>query len=168
MNLNALKSTGKWLVLIAISIVLTAGSCRKEVEPPELPVPPTKWEVISGTYKVYDTTGVYLYEMKITHSWNEGANQDILFFENFDGQFEFSAIQSNHSEFWIKYGHQQLLYDDGGKRWKIIHSFDDIYDNILRNDTIKMVFRKTNINYYLSDLTPYYACDCKQVAVKQH
>jgi hypothetical protein len=42
------------------------------------------------------------------------------------------------------------------------------YYNNFHNDTIPLRFQKTNINYYISDLTPYYACDCKQIAVKQH
>ena len=166
-----MKHIGRWMMWAVACIILSASSCKKEIKKIELPVPPTKWERIAGTYKVYDTTGVYLYEMKISHSHNSAVNQDTLKFENFDGEFNISAVQSSSSqdpEYLIIYGHHPLVYDEDGKRWKILYSIDEVYNNVLLEDTIKMNFGKTNINYYLSDLTPYYSCDCKQVAVKQH
>ncbi len=171
MNLNALKSTSKWLVLICT--ILAATSCKKEVEPPELPTPPTKWEVISGNYKIYDTTGIFLYDMQLAHKigYNQwGLEEDSLIFSNFDGEFNFTTQQftpnplnaPNH----VRIGGHDTLYDSQSKRWKLSGAMYENY-NSFENDTIFLRFSKTNINYYLSDLTPYHACDCKQIAVKQ-
>ena len=68
---------------------------------------------------------------------------------------------------YVRIGGGNTLYDSNNKRWKLSAGISDYYNN-WNNDTIKLRFNKTNINYYISDLTPYYACDCKQIAVKQH
>jgi len=162
----------KWIVPTLVGAILLITSCKKDKVPAPTPTPePTKWEKITGTYKVYDTTGIFLYEMGITHSYNSNINQDSLHFSSFDGEFNISAVQSNSDqdpEYLIIYGFHSLLYDSNGDRWKLIYSIDDEYDNVLENDTIKMYFTKTNINYYIVDLVTYYACNCKQIAVKQH
>jgi hypothetical protein len=132
---------------------------------------PTKWELISGNYNVYDTLGGFLYTMDIVHIYNELDNIDSLRFENFDGEFTFSQKQSNFAndpEMKITIGYHDTLYNSQMKRWKILTSLiEDEYDNVYRNDTIRIRFRKTNINYWIEDVVPYFACDCKQIAVKQ-
>ncbi len=170
--INTVKYTNKWMVALIAGIALAAASCKKEVKGPDLPPFPTKWDFIAGTYKVYDTTGVYLYEMKLTHKigYNQwGLEQDSLVFENFDGEFSFTVKQENYSDIpmYVAIGSHDTLYDSESKRWKIHSGAVDHYNQLI-NDTIPLRFSKTNINYYLSDLTPYYACDCKQIAVKQH
>jgi len=161
-----------YLILFAfIGSFLIITSRNKDKTPVINPTEPTKWEKISGEYKVYDTTGVFLYDMKITHPINTHNNIDSLFFENFDGQFNISAQQpfpGSNPEYYITFGYHPLLYDSLNNRWKILDAFDDIFNNTLINDTIRMYFRKTNINYYLQDLVPYYECYCKQIAVKQN
>jgi hypothetical protein len=160
------------LTFVGMSILL---ACTKERTPtPVTPSPPepTKWEKIAGHYKVYDTTGVYLYEMNLTHKTGlnqSGMEEDSLVFENFDGNFTFTALQVDFSNIpmYIRIGGGDPLYDSNNKRWKLSAGISDYYNNFV-NDTIKLRFNKTNINYYISDLTPYYACDCKQIAVKQH
>lgn len=131
---------------------------------------PTKWEKIAGHYKVYDTTGVYLYEMNIVHI-HVNDQIDSLRFENFDGEFTFTVKQSspNPSNYpnLVSIGFHNPLYDSNSKRWQLGGGAYAYY-NSFHNDTIPLKFQKTNINYYISDLTPYYACDCKQIAVKQH
>jgi hypothetical protein len=66
-----------------------------------------------------------------------------------------------------KSGGGDPLYDSNNKRWKIAGGVFTYYNN-WNNDTIPLRFNKTNINYYIQDVTPYYACQCKQIAVKQH
>jgi len=158
-----------WSIFIIFLVCISA--CKKDKIPiAPLPEQPTKWEIISGDYKVYDTLGVFLYDMSINYTYNTSGNQHILSFANFDSQFEINSVQSLSSldpEFLIIYGYHALLYDSLGKRWKIYSSIEGEYNNVLVNDTIRMNFQKTNINYYLSDWVPYYACNCKQIAVKQ-
>lgn len=157
----------KLIPLIGIGFLL---ACTKEKTP--TPVTPnlTFWEKVEGNYKVYDTTGVYLYEMNIV---NIHVNEytDSLRFENFDGEFTFTVKQSspNPSNYpnYVDLGYHITLYDSNSKRWKLGGATYEYYNNF-SNDTLPLRFLKTNINYYIEDLTPYYACDCKQIAVKQH
>lgn len=144
-------------------------SCTKEKTPTPVIPEPTKWEKIAGSYKVYDTTGVYLYNMDLIHIHNDATNRDSLRFENFDGEFTFTTQQeeTSNAPMNIAIGVHNLLYDSNSKRWRIFGPSYLDYNNY-NNDTINLRFDKTNINYYISDLTPYYACDCKQIAVKQH
>lgn len=160
----------KYLLLIpAIVGISFFFSCTKKKTPvPTIPEP-TKWEKISGHYKVYDTTGVYLYDMDLIHTHNDSTNRDSIRFENFDGEFTFTAqqIETSNLPMYVQIGGGDPLYDSNNKRWKIAGGIFTYYNN-WNNDTIPLRFQKTNINYYISDVTPYYACDCKQIAVKQH
>jgi hypothetical protein len=161
----------RWGVLVLLYTILGV-SCKKDKIPVTVPDSvPTKWEKIAGTYDVYDTTGVYLYEMTISHLYNSEMNHDSLKFENFDGEFHFTVKQenfSNYPDMLIRIGYHPLLFDSEFNRWKILHQTDEVYNNVLSGDTLKMIFGKTNINYWIEDVVPYYACDCKQIAVKQH
>ncbi|WP_300666813.1 hypothetical protein [Fluviicola sp.] len=60
----------------------------------------------------------------------------------------------------ITIGSGDTLYDSNNKRWELSAGISDEYNNF-RNDTIKLRFNKTNINYYIEEVTPYYACACK-------
>jgi hypothetical protein len=42
-------------------------ACRKDKVQEPVIEEPTKWELISGDYKVYDTLGEYLYKMSINY-----------------------------------------------------------------------------------------------------
>jgi len=154
-------------------LLLISLGCRKD-KVPALPLPPepTKWEKISGAYKVYDTLGVFLYNMNISHVPSGNNNTDSLRFENFDGEFTFTYKQedfSNEPELLIRTGYHEELFDSNMNRWKLLTAANDqFYYNVLENDTIRFIFRKTNINYYLYDSVPYFYCECKQIAVKQH
>ncbi|MGV3613405.1 MAG: hypothetical protein ACO1N0_20775 [Fluviicola sp.] len=151
--------------IIGMSIIF---SCTKEKTPVPVTPEPTLWENVNGHYKVYDTTGAYLYDMDIV---NIHVNEytDSLRFENFDGEFTFTTIQSypNLYPTSVRIGGGDTLYDSNNKRWKL-YGPSYLDNNNFNNDTLKLRFNKTNINYYILDITPYYACDCKQIAVKQH
>jgi len=144
-------------------------ACTKEKTPIPVIPEPTKWEKIAGHYKVYDTTGVFLYDMDLIHIHNDATNRDSVRFENFDGEFTFTTkqLEASNLPMFVQIGGWDTLYDSNNKRWKLSAGISDYYNNF-RNDTIKLRFNKTNINYYIEDVTPYYACDCKQIAVKLH
>lgn len=159
-------------ITIAIAVVMWFTSCEKEVPvitPPEI----DKWElrsVIAGDYKVYDTLGDYLYEMQIIRIKDlTNSIADSLRFENFDNEFSLTVAQFKWENYLmgVNLGSHNPLYDTNNKRWKIHSGLSDMYNNF-KNDTIRLRFQKTNINYWVEDAVPYYACDCKQIAVKQH
>lgn len=162
----------KYLGLIpaVVAGMVFLSACTKEKTP--VPITPklTLWEKVNGHYKVYDTTGVYLYDMNIVHIHVDDYT-DSLRFENFDGEFTFAVKQSNPNPSnypnYVAIGFHDTLYDSSAKRWKLGSAAYEYYNNF-HNDSLPLRFQKTNINYYIQDVTPYYACDCKQIAVKQH
>lgn len=158
-----------------IVLPLVAGglsSCTKDKVP--LPPEPTKWEQISGSYKVYDTNGVYLYEMQISHHTGIGSNgkqTDSLKFNNFDDQFVFTEVQSNEvvsnwPKNYFQLGNHNPIKDKQGKRWNI-QGLTNSKFNSLVDDTIRLRFNKSNIQYYISDLTPHFSGLLIHVAIKQ-
>ncbi|MDR0801422.1 hypothetical protein [Fluviicola sp.] len=160
----------KKLIPVCMIGVSSLVACTKD-KTPAAPAPPepTKWEKIAGHYKVYDTTGVYLYDMNLIHTHNDVTNRDSIRFENFDGEFTFTTQQEEFGNLpmYVAIGGWDTLFDSNNKRWKLSGGLFTYYNNF-HNDTIPLRFQKTNINYYIMDITPYYACDCKQIAVKQH
>lgn len=148
-----------------------AVRCTKEV--PTITPPVDEWvqrNQISGEYKVYDTLGNYLYMMQITRVKDPtGMLADSLRFENFDDEFSFTVPQYKWANYvmGVNIGSHDTLYDGNNKRWRLGSALYEDYNNY-SNDTIRLRFQKTNINYWIEDVVPYYACDCKQIAVKQH
>jgi hypothetical protein len=153
-------------------------SCTKDKTPvpPQPQEEPTKYEKIIGTYRVYDADFKFLYDLTITHSRTVTASGyilDSLHYTDFDGQFSFSTLQSsptNPESYYISIGYHNLLIDSLDNRWKIIFGYDSsgTFNNVFHNDTIKLIYRKTNINYWIEDAVPYLDTLIKQIAVKQH
>ena len=123
MNLLVYKTI--FAILLAVSL-LTA--CKKDKVPTVTSpaIEKSKFELIPGEYRMYDTLGNYLgYDLTISHWFginNEGFRKDTFLFENFDGQFSFTELQSdaniiNWPKYYFHLGHHQPLYDSMGKRW---------------------------------------------------
>ena len=115
------------LIVAYFTGILFLLGCTKD-KVPVLPPPPepTKWEIIPGHYKVYDTTGIYLYEMDLIHKtgYNDyGFFQDSLTFSNFDGQFTFTSAQWTppplNIPMGINIGGGDPLYDSLNNRWDL-------------------------------------------------
>ncbi|GAB5418444.1 MAG: hypothetical protein Crog4KO_33420 [Crocinitomicaceae bacterium] len=160
-------------VLLLGLVIMLAASCKKDkVQVPQEPEP-TKYELISGNYKVYDTSGVFLYDMNLFYLDGPiigGFKRDSIYFTNFDGEFDFVSYQGNPSnpELFVGIGNKDTLTDSNSNRWKILSTGDPVYDKIYKEDTIRLIFHKTNINYWIEDAVPFEECYCKQIAVKQH
>jgi hypothetical protein len=159
--------------LFAVCLLLAA--CRKDkVKPPE-PIDPTKWEKIAGDYNVYDTVGNFLYQMNLSHSVNYISSSSIIdsiHYMGLEGQYSFSTSQGmmvNPVTYNLHIGPEGPVFDSLNKRWRIYTHYDSngFYDNTYRKDTIRIIYRKTNILYWLEDLTPYKDTTIKIIAIKQ-
>ena len=95
------------------------GGCKKDKVPIVKPIELTKWEKLSGNYKVYDTLGIYLYDMSIAHIYNNLNNADSLYFQNLDDNFNFGRQQpysiAMYNNF-FQFGHHELLFDNQNNR----------------------------------------------------
>ncbi len=148
-------------------------SCTKDKTPvPPAPSEPTRWEKIAGNYKVYDTLGMYLYDMEIVHTYNDVSRKDTFIFFNLHNQFNLFSnqpyIPPSSDPYRIVIGPEDPIYDKQNKRWQLITygSIDGF--NVWNNDAIKMKFGLINIKYWIEDAVPYSYKIVKEIAVKQH
>jgi hypothetical protein len=170
LNRNKIKILGLLLFLVI------ACSCKKE----KVPVPDEpevqEWEKFVGSYKVFDTLGIYLFDASISHF--SGINQygvmvDSIRIKNFADTLDlkFQFIEDTYNKAIMNIGFSQPAYDKLNNPWNITTNMQDtltlILENNLVNDTMILYFRMTNITYYDNISTFYYWCDCKHVYVKQ-
>ena len=157
--------------LVGIILLL---ACKKDKVPVPLVTPvsePTNWELIPGTYKIYDSLGNYLNDMDITH-WtsytDQNARRDTFQFDGFDGQFSFRQFQpeinpSNWPKHSFYIGYHLPLYDSNNDRWQLYG-----YEAHFSNDTIYLRYQVQNILYYIEDLCPYENRTVRRIGIKQH
>ena len=160
---------------IAAPLLLASAllaSCKPEkVKPTEPTKEISKYDLIPGNYKMYDTLGNYLYEMKIVHTQeitNKPIPRDSLTFINFFDKYSFTTPQSsgnasNLPKYSFQLGSKNLLIDTNGKRAGFFG-----YESHFSNDSIYLNFKISNIKYYLSDMVPYFSKKEKQIGIKQH
>ncbi|WP_294672682.1 hypothetical protein [uncultured Fluviicola sp.] len=159
------------LLILVFAAGINILSCTKKKTPVSVIPEPTNWELIPGTYKMYDTLGNYLNDMSISHwtSFNEqNAQRDTFQFNNFDGQFIFKEFQpevnpSNWPKHSFYIGSHQPLYDSNNDRWQLYG-----YEARFSNDTIYIRYQIQNILYYIEDVRPYENRTVKCIGVKQH
>lgn len=171
-KLDSVRAKRNYILFFVI--FLSFLSCRKDKVQEPVVEEPTKWEVISGDYKVYDTLGVYLYDMSIEHITGKNENDEIidsLRFINIDSSFNINYEQpnfsfSNYPKHHFYLGSHDSMLDHHGNRWDFMGLTNEIYNSLI-NDTIKLRFSKNNIQYYLQDIVQYEECTCIQIAVKQ-
>jgi hypothetical protein len=164
----------KFAIQMALLGIMLAGCKKAKVEKEKMPVTPpiSKWALISGDYKVYDTAGVFLYDMSISHSKGQntqGIIVDSLHFTNFDGNFNISASQSaGCPNYCTRVGSHTAISDSINNRWNIFGMGSGQIYNYWHDDTIVMYFQKHNTPYWINDGTSYSNKLLKHVAVKQH
>lgn len=170
--IKTIKNT-VWIMPALVGIILFS-SCKKDKvpTPATTPVPElTKWEVIPGTYKMYDTLGNYMHDMSIQHWYalNEnGDRKDTFQFTNFNGEFSFKNFQidaniTNLPKYFFYVGSHQPLYDQNNDRWQLW-----TYNAYYSNDSIYLSYKLHNILYYIEDTRPYESIEIKQFGIKQH
>jgi len=166
----------KQTLIIVLILFLLSCSKEKELIPNEPPIAPEQWEKFAGNYKIYDTLGVYLYDLDMIHYFSGknvyGNDVDSLILQNFadtfDVKYEFrNFTEPNNFDF----GFHDSIVDRNNKTWGLWSLSDDLTttarENYLINDTIILYFKMDNIKYYIPEAQPYYRCECKHVAVKQ-
>lgn len=162
----------KQLIPILSIALLMSGACVKDkVKPVSSPAPKTMCQKIAGNYKVYDTLGNFLYDMKINYFESTFKVLDSLEFVNIHNNFKFGwqqnkAIESDNKYF-VVLGIHDSLTDSNGNTWEFLDAGIQPY-NIFENDTIKLRYKLSNCNYYLADQVPFSYPTFVEIAVKQH
>jgi hypothetical protein len=164
----------KFLFFFSIVCLSISSSTKDKTPVPPVPPEPTRWEKIAGNYKVYDTLGMYLYDMEIVHTNNDVLKKDTFIFFNLHNQFNLFSnqpyIPPSSDPYRIVIGPEDPIYDKQNKRWDLFPfgEYPTEGFNVWKNDTIRIKYRLTNIKYWIEDAVPYSYKIVKEIAVKQH
>lgn len=159
----------------SLVFILFLVSCSKDKVPIPVVSPEKPWERFVGHFKVYDTTGYFLYDSDIYHYsvLNQfGIAVDSIFIRNFDNLFDlkFDFAQWQNQTFFDFRFHDSIK-DYNNKTWNITIIYDDPstpeVENNLVNNRMTLYFRKTNIKYWMNESVPYVYENVKHVYVKQ-
>jgi hypothetical protein len=157
-----------FIILLWLAFAFAVAGCRRdEAVAPNTPSAPVDGrDKFVGIYQVFDTTGVYLYELQVSKFGTGG--RDSLLLENFADTFDLRIL---HEDYWTTsylgifpgFG----VKDRAGHSWALFGASIEDGSNVLTNDTIPLKFTMDNIAFYWSEGVPYFSCVCKQIAVKQ-
>ena len=168
----------KKIILIMVFLLSVFYSCQKKHKPTTVtPVIPKQWEKYIGTYDVYDTINHTQWVMNIkflsyANPATSDGNNDSVLLENFANKFDIrykfgTYIDPNR----IRLPFLFPLKDKLGNSWSFSGNGEDSttphLENYLANDSMVLYFKQSNIAFYANDGVPYYACDCKHIAVKR-
>lgn len=150
-----------------LAVVVLSGCKKDDKDCPTDSVPPDGRNQFAGQYKVYDTTGVYLYPMEIFLA--NDAGRDSLFVVNWGGRFDFYVRHENGD---LTNGLGIIppfpSYDHQGYRWGFFHEADaQFHSGYLINDTLRMSYSISNIAFYAEDGVPFFALSFREYGVKQ-
>lgn len=169
--------------LLAILSIVLIFSCTKEKQVIPTPDGTANGRIFKylGDYKVYDTNGVFMYDMNISFFQTDiGPNYHPIdsimitnFADTFDLSFQFISTytdQTYNTEL-LDIGFHDSIVDYNNKSWRISGKKDDYntsyYENVLIDDTIVMYFQKRNNQFYIQEGQPLVDEILKHVAVKQ-
>ena len=153
-------------------------ACKKDEKVVTPPAPSHLWSSYMGTYDVYDTINHTTWVMKMTHVYHSdynNGNNDSIYLENFDNKFniryKWTAGISSSQKPAFGFGIIHPIKDYNNYNWHLGCDWDDPNtikeENVLQNDSMIIYFNITNVAFYQTDGIPYYACDCKHIAVKR-
>ncbi|HRH36920.1 MAG TPA: hypothetical protein PK760_01160 [Flavobacteriales bacterium] len=151
-----------------VSVVLCAIACRKDKEcPVSNPSPADGRDKFVGQYKVYDTTGVYQYDMEIMKANDPG--HDSLFVVNWGNRFDmYVRHEDGDLTDWLVIMPPFPALDHIGRRWSFSHEPDAAFHSgSLINDTLHMSYFISNIAFFSQDGVPFFEWSYREYGVKQ-
>jgi hypothetical protein len=158
------------LFTIVTTVLLLLSACNKKNSHQEPPVQ-AKWLKMSGNYKVYDSLGVYVYDLHVNHYLKGYVDDQVVNYMqlgNLDGDFDFIVQQTkteNPNVLFINAPNSAM--DPQGHGWNLTGIYEDYWDNGYRNDTIFLRFNRNNAACYQQENVPFVSRNCRQIAVKQ-
>lgn len=154
------------LVLLVVSILLAA--CRKDKDDcsTDAVLVDGRSQFV-GQYKVYDTTGVYLYSMEILKSNDPG--RDSLFVVNWGTRFDFYVRhEDGDMTDLFNFNPPFPSIDHLGNHWAFTREYDSAFmSSRLVDDTLRMSYVINNIAFYAEDGVPFFTWSYREYGVKQ-
>ena len=154
------------LLLFALGIAFP-GCKKDDKDCPTNSAPVDGRDQFVGQYKVYDTTGTYLYSMEILKA--NDAGKDSVFAVNWGGRFD---LYIQHYDGDLTNGLNLIppfpSFDHLGNRWAFFADSDPVFlTNQLVNDTLRMSYEVNNIAFYAEDGVPFFTWSYREYGVKQ-
>lgn len=140
-------------------VLLLCVGCRKDEEcPTDDPyVQVDGRDQFVGIYDVYDTNGVYQYQMTINKLNDEG--KDSLFILNWGNRFDL-GIRHEDGDYQdaLNFGIYWGVYDHDSNRWALAKHWDpEFMSDRLINDTLRLCYSIDNIAFYVDDGVSYFS-----------
>lgn len=165
MRLRCIIRFGTLGLLAACILVLSCGKERNEC--PLSSSSPDGRDQFVGQYKVYDTTGTFLYDMEIMKT--NDPDKDSLYAVNWGSRFNmFIRHEDGDYTNYLNYNPPFPSQDHQGRRWAFFQEVDaSFHSNLLVHDTLRMSYRISNIAFYVDDGVPFFEWSYREYGVKQ-
>jgi hypothetical protein len=141
----------------SVSIILSIVSCKEA--PQEPPPPPDPRDELTGIFEMTKLENGQVYLMKV-EKMGELCNWcDSLRYTNYGDMFNFENIRIPYL-YWNNYlniGIHSPITDKYGRRWQLScdgYNLPPDNYNMILNDSLKIRFKISNVQYYLEDGVP--------------
>lgn len=155
----------KWFTVVSFALLF---GCKKEKDDPTGSAPVDGRDHFVGQYKVYDTTGVYLYSMEIMKT-SGSTGIDSVYVVNWGDRFNLYVQHDNgNTTPFLNIIPPFPSYDHLGQRWAFFQESNAAFNsNLLINDTLRMNYYISNIAFYVDDGVPFFEWTYWEYGVKQ-
>lgn len=159
----------QWLAASFFFATSILSGCEKDDKDcPTTSTPPDGRDKFVGQYKVYDTTGTYLYSMEILKA-SGSTGIDSLYVINWGDRFNmYVQHDDGNSTSFLNIIPPYPAFDHLGDRWAFFPDWDSLFQsNVLLNDTLRMSYEINNIAFYAEDGVPFFTWAYREYGVKQ-
>ncbi len=145
-----------WVIIVGM-ISLGIVSCKED--PQEPPPPPDPRDELTGIFEMTKLENGQVYLMKVEKMGELCNGCDSLRYTNYGDMFYFENIRTPYL-YWNNYLNIGILYpitDKYGRRWQLSNDgnpYEPYNFNRVVNDSLKIRFKISNVQYYLEDGVP--------------
>jgi len=157
------------VVFLPVLVVFGFSACRKDKDCPAPPITSVDGrDKFVGQYKVYDTTGVFLYSMEILRA-SGSSGIDSVYVVNWGDRFNlYVQHDDGNASSYLNLSPAFPSIDHSGLRWAFSRETDTAFQsNMLINDTLRMSYVINNIAFYAEDGVPFFTWSYREYGVKQ-
>lgn len=159
MDVTDMKKPGKDLLrYLAFSSLLLLAACQCDTKEPSGPADPR--QKLTGIFEMRKLENGQTYLMKVETVGPLCNNScDSLKYTNYGDLFNFTQVRTlSNIDSMLYIGIINPLIDKSGYRWKVSSNgnpYPPFLHNVIYNDSIKITFKMSNIQYYVADGIPF-------------